>query len=65
MGTAEEEPLRRGPLGGKKQGVLGETRRKVLEIMRPQEGKEQDQNTLRGTGRAQGWAQERKEEASH
>lgn len=37
----------------------------MLEIMCPQEGKEQDQNTLRGIGRAQGWAQERKEEASH
>ena len=49
LGTAEEEPFRQGPLGGQEQGVLGETRRKVLEIMCPREGKEQDQNTLRGT----------------
>ena len=53
LGTAEEEPFRQGPLGGQEQGVLGETRRKVLEIMCPREGKEQDQNTLRGTGMTQ------------
>lgn len=39
-----------GPLEGEKQGVLGEARRKVPETICPQEGKEQDQNTLRGTG---------------
>lgn len=60
FGDSREGTTEMGPLEGEKQGVLGEARRKVPETMYPQEGKEQDQNTLRGTGlRA-----ERKEEAS-